>query len=66
MTETEKERDELRMKLAAAESEKITLKGFLREAGNELCYRCGEYRNEHLGACNGCRWRYVKHGEMPT
>ena len=24
---------------------------------NELCYKCGEYKNRHLGACDGCRWR---------
>ena len=23
---------------------------------NELCLRCGLYRNAHNGACNGCRW----------
>ena len=23
---------------------------------NELCYKCGEYKNRHLGACDGCRW----------
>lgn len=24
---------------------------------NELCFRCGLYKEAHLGACNGCRWR---------
>lgn len=24
---------------------------------NELCLRCGLYKEAHLGACNGCRWR---------
>ena len=23
---------------------------------NELCFRCGEYKNRHNGACRGCRW----------
>lgn len=23
---------------------------------NELCYKCGNYREAHNGACNGCRW----------
>lgn len=23
---------------------------------NELCLRCGDYRNAHKGACDGCRW----------
>jgi len=24
---------------------------------NELCLSCGKYENEHLGACDGCRWK---------
>ena len=24
---------------------------------NELCYKCGQYREAHNGACNGCKWR---------
>ncbi len=24
---------------------------------NELCLRCGSYKNQHLGACDGCRWK---------
>ena len=24
---------------------------------NELCQRCGRYREAHIGACDGCRWR---------
>ena len=24
---------------------------------NELCYKCGKYREAHNGACDGCRWR---------
>lgn len=24
---------------------------------NELCLRCGQYRERHLGACDGCRWK---------
>ena len=23
---------------------------------NELCFKCGKYREAHNGACNGCRW----------
>lgn len=29
----------------------------LEDCRNELCDRCGRYRDEHEGACNGCRWR---------
>lgn len=28
----------------------------LRDCRNELCYKCGTYKNRHLGACDGCRW----------
>lgn len=24
---------------------------------NELCLKCGNYREAHLGACDGCRWK---------
>lgn len=26
---------------------------------NELCYKCGKYREAHNGACDGCRWEEV-------
>ena len=26
-------------------------------AENELCYMCGKYKQEHEGACRGCRWK---------
>ena len=32
----------------------------LRDCVNELCLKCGDYRNEHLGACNDCRWKEVR------
>jgi len=38
----------------------------LKTCANELCLRCGEYKQEHLGACNGCRWLSARHGGMPT
>lgn len=28
-----------------------------RTAVNELCYMCGKYKQEHEGACLGCRWK---------
>ena len=33
------------------------LKSELQTARNELCLRCGDYKNSHLGACDGCRWK---------
>lgn len=35
------------------------LKGELHDCVNELCLRCGRYRQEHLGVCDGCRWKKV-------
>ena len=39
------------------------LKAELHDCVNELCLRCGQYRQEHLGACDGCRWKAVRHGK---
>ena len=38
------------------------LKADLHDCVNELCLRCGRYRQEHLGACDGCRWKKVRCG----
>lgn len=29
---------------------------------NELCLRCGKYRQAHKGACKNCRWREEEGG----
>ena len=49
--------DELRMALASACKERDELKKQLHEAKNELCFKCGNYREAHNGACDGCRWK---------
>lgn len=28
-----------------------------RDARNEICLKCGRYREAHKGACDGCRWK---------
>jgi hypothetical protein len=28
-----------------------------QDARNELCLKCGRYRESHNGACNRCRWK---------
>lgn len=33
----------------------------LKDCVNELCLKCGDYKEEHLGACDGCRWKEVRH-----
>ena len=49
--------DRLRMALASACKERDELKKQLHGAKNELCFKCGKYREAHNGACDGCRWR---------
>lgn len=42
--------DELQGKLFRANRD-------LKDCRNELCLRCGNYKQKHLGACDGCRWK---------
>ena len=57
--------DRLRMALASACKERDELKKELDAMRNELCCKCGKYREAHNGACNGCRWEkaVLKGGE---
>ena len=48
--------DRMRMALAAACKERDEVRKQLHEAKNELCCKCGNYREAHNGACDGCRW----------
>ena len=41
--------EKLRKQLEQANSELDAMR-------NELCCKCGNYREAHNGACNGCRW----------
>lgn len=29
----------------------------IKDCRNELCLMCGKYKEAHLGACDGCRWK---------
>ena len=49
--------DRMRMALASACKERDELKKELAAMRNELCFKCGKYREAHNGACDGCRWR---------
>ena len=49
--------DKLRMALDAARKERDEARKQLHEAKNELCCKCGKYREAHNGACDGCRWK---------
>ena len=36
----------------------MALERELRECRNELCSRCGAYKEAYLGACDHCRYRF--------
>ena len=42
--------ENLRKQLEQTQAERDVLR-------NELCYLCGNYREAHNGACDGCRWK---------
>lgn len=45
--------------LAALRAENAQLKSDLKDCRNELCLKCGDYKQAHNGACDGCRWKEV-------
>ena len=48
--------DRLRMALASACKERDEARKELAAMRDELCCKCGNYREAHNGACNECRW----------
>jgi hypothetical protein len=38
------------------------LEGEFKDCVNELCLKCGQYKHEHEGSCNGCRWLNPRRG----
>lgn len=40
------------------EDARLELGGEFEVCRNELCLKCGEYKNAHKGACDGCRWKH--------
>lgn len=57
--------DRLRMALASACKERDEARKELDAMRNELCCKCGKYREAHNGACDECRWEkaVLKGGE---
>ena len=49
----------VRKLIVEAKADHDKLMSELRDCRNELCLRCGSYREKHLGACDGCRWEDV-------
>ena len=51
----------IKLNLADAQIERLIeeterLRRDLKDCRNELCLRCGQYKQKHSGACEGCRW----------
>ena len=37
----------------------VKLERDFRDCRNELCLKCGNYKQKHIGACDGCRWENI-------
>lgn len=59
-----KETEELAIRNNFLEQEIERVKAVAKACANELCYKCGAYKREHLGACDGCPWLEVRHGKV--
>ena len=44
---------------SALRLENTQIKRDLNDCRNELCLKCEDYKQRHLGACDGCRWKDV-------
>ena len=52
----------IRADLKEHEPERLEAESNFRDCVNELCLKCGSYREEHNGACDGCRWLKPRRG----
>lgn len=53
---------DLRVQIVNLHAEVDNLKSELHDCVNELCMKCGNYHEEHNGACDGCRWLKPRRG----
>ncbi len=51
---------EMAVQILRTTEESKKLRVTLKDCVNELCLLCGDYKQEYLGACDGCRWKEVK------
>ena len=56
---TEENLNHIKQLIIEMKAERDLLARDLKDFRNELCLRCGNYREKHLGACDGCRWKDV-------
>lgn len=60
VAEAREELMELHKTLLVSIMERGRLEVELEGCRNELCLKCGFYRDSHKGACDGCRWKRGK------
>ena len=62
MNEFDKVLEEIKEREIRQGIEIENLKSQLKDCINYLCYKCGCYKQEHLGACDLCKWKKIKEG----
>ena len=62
MNELDKVLEDVKEREVIQGIEIANLKAQLRDCINELCCYCPKVQREHLGACDGCRWKKIKGG----
>ena len=50
------------IEIAMLKADMASLRSELKDCVNELCLQCGSYKQEHEGACDGCRWLKIRRG----
>jgi hypothetical protein len=50
------------IEIATLQADRDNIRAELHDCVNELCLKCGQYREAYKGACDGCRWLAVKEG----
>lgn len=53
---------DIRQDLISNEPDRMQTESDFNDCVNELCLRCGSYKREHEGACDGCRWLKPRRG----
>ena len=54
--------DDVRGGLEKHEPTRLMAETDFHDCVNELCMRCGQYKQEHNGVCDGCRWLKPRRG----
>ena len=62
MSEFDKTMEEIKKREVDMGIQITNLQANLKDCVNELCLMCGQYRREHEGACDGCRWLKPRRG----